>query len=177
MTDWQYLDAARRGDQAAWRVLFRRYYPLLVRMTGTMIGSYDTGSDLAQETFVRLLTSTIKHREGSFKGFLTTTAYRLALKESRRRQKVSSDVAEEPESSGLSPLDAAIRNETEATVHHVIHSLPREQRDVFALRFVAGHSYGEIADMVGIPIGTVKSRLFYAVKTCREHLKQKGVFA
>ena len=84
--DWQCLDQARGGDETAWRILFVRYYRTLVRMTSFITGSLDSAEDIAQEAFVNLLRVEIRHRKGSFKSFLTTIAYRLALKE-RKRQK------------------------------------------------------------------------------------------
>ena len=176
MTDWEYLNAARKGDEGAWRFLFRQHYPTLVRMTACMTGSPDTAHDLVQESFVRLLQSTVRHQEGSFKAFLTRIAYNLALKEKRRVASRPTGEGEEVESAGPSPLEESIRNETERAIACAIQSLPVEQRDVFALRFIAGHTYEEIAEMTGIPVGTVKSRLFYAVRTCRDALKRQGVF-
>jgi len=176
MTDWEYLNAARRGDEGAWRVLFRRHYPTLVRMTACMIGSADVAHDLAQESFVRLLQSTIRHQEGSFKAFLGRIAYTLALKEKRRTASIRHPGEEEYESTAPSPLDESIHNDVDRAIARAIQALPVEQRDVFALRFIAGHSYEEIATLTGIPIGTVKSRLFNAVRTCRNDLKRQGVF-
>lgn len=176
MTDWEYLNAARNGDEGAWRVLFRRHYAMLVRMTVYMTGSPDTAHDIAQESFVRLLHSTIRHQEGSFKAFLSRIAYNLALKEKRRTGSGQRLEGQELESAEPSPLEESIRNETERAIARAIQSLPVEQRDVFALRFIAGHAYEEIAETTGIPVGTVKSRLFYAVRTCRNELKRQGVF-
>jgi RNA polymerase sigma factor (sigma-70 family) len=58
----------------------------------------------------------------------------------------------------------------------VMQSLSDDQREILALRYFGGHSYEEIARITGIPIGTVKSRIFYAIKTCREKLTERGVF-
>lgn len=176
MTDWDYLNAARNGDEGAWRMLFRRHYAMLVRMTATITGSADTAHDLAQESFVRLLHSPIRHQEGSFKAFLSRIAYNLALKEKRRTAPGLRLEGQELESDGPSPLEESIWSETERAIARAIQSLPVEQRDVFALRFIAGHAYEEIAEATGIPVGTVKSRLFYAVRTCRDELKRQGVF-
>lgn len=175
VTDWQYLQAAQRGDQQAWRVLFRRYHALIVRITTAIAGSADAGQDLAQEAFIRLLRCTIPDEKRSFKAFVTTTAYRLAFKHTQRTRAQSSPVLEEAASSAPTPLETTIQNETGRMIRQVIRSLPPEQRTVVALRFIAEHSYDEIAHITGIPIGTVKSRLFYAIRTCREQLHQRGV--
>jgi len=57
-----------------------------------------------------------------------------------------------------------------------MQSLPADQREILALRFFGGHRYEEIARITEVPIGTVKSRIFYAIKTCRETLRNQGVF-
>ena len=75
-----------------------------------------------------------------------------------------------------SPLELAIQNETDKLIFRIIQSLPDEQKEILAFRFFGGHSYEEIAHITGIPIGTVKSRIFYAIKSCREKLKQQGVY-
>lgn len=174
--DWQCLERALGGDEGAWRDLFDRHYTSLVKLTSSITGSIDAGHDLAQESFVRILHVRIRHHTGTFKSFLSTIAYRLALKEkSRRNFHLQSDSASLADSSP-SPLEFAIRGETDRIIISVIHSLPAHHREVLTLRFIAGHSYEEIAGITGIPIGTVKSRMFHAVKSCRELLKERGVF-
>jgi len=70
-----------------------------------------------------------------------------------------------------------VRDETDRLIVRAIHMLAIEHREVLTLRFFGGHSYEEIARMMEIPIGTVKSRIFYAMKTCREKLKEQGVLS
>lgn len=174
--DWRLLVLARRGDSAAWRDLYRLHYAPVVRMAASITGSIDSAHDLAQESFVRLLGSTIRHYNGTLRSFLTTISYRLALKE-RRRTSAATDVDTLAIDSGqFSPLEETIRNETARKILGVIQTLPLPQREILALRFFAEQSYEEIAEVTGLPIGTVKSRLFYAVKACREGLIASGVF-
>jgi RNA polymerase sigma-70 factor (ECF subfamily) len=174
--DWHCLALAHGGDEVAWRVLFQRYYPVLLRMASCITGSRDTAHDLAQESFVRLLRARANHQSGSFRAYLTTITYRLALKE-RKRQSSKHELETVPlADDSPSPLELAIQNETDRLIFRAIQSLPGEQREILALRFFGGHSYEEVAHITGIPIGTVKSRIFYAVKSCREKLKEQGVF-
>jgi len=174
--DWRCLELAREGDETAWRVLFQRYYPSLVRMASCITGSVDTAHDLAQESFVRLLHVEIRHRNGSFKSYLGTIAYRLALKE-RKRHSSNYDLETVPiADDSPSPLELAIQNETDRIIVRVIQSLSNEQREILALRYFGGHSYEEIAEITEVPIGTVKSRIFYAIKICQEKLRERGVF-
>ena len=174
--EWRCLDLARQGDETSWRFLFHRHYQPLVRLTFCITGSLDTAQDLAQESFVRLLRVKIRHHEGSFSAFLTTMAYRLALKERRRRSSRPNGEMSDCVDGSPSPLEQVIKDETQRVIYGVIQSLPIDQREILALRFFGGHSYEEIARITDVPIGTVKSRIFYSIKTCRDRLQDKGVF-
>ncbi len=175
--DWQCLDLARAGDGPAWKILFERHYPSLVRVALFVTGSPESARDVAQEAFVYLLRANIRHRESTLKAFLGTIAYRLALKERMRlhplRKLESLPVADDSPSS----LEKTVRDETDKLIVRSIQTLAAEYREVMTLRFFGGHSYDEIARIMEIPIGTVKSRIFYAVKSCREKLKQLGVLS
>jgi RNA polymerase sigma-70 factor (ECF subfamily) len=174
--DWHCLELARGGDEHAWRILFERYYPMLVRMASYITGSLEAARDLAQESFVRLLEAKVSHHDGSFKSYLSTIAYRLALKERKRN---NLDTRLDPAliaDASPTPLELAIQEETDVIIIRVIQSLSDEHREILALRYVGEHSYEEISRITGVPIGTVKSRIFYAVKFCQEKLKYQGVF-
>lgn len=175
ITDWECFDRARGGDQGAWRILFQRYHSPLVRMTSLITGSVDTARDLTQECFVRLVRSAVPHREGSFRSYISTIAYRLALKEKSRSRRILRAENDEITGDGPSPLEWTVSRERTNAVEEIIQSLPGEQRDIIALRFYGGHTYEEIAEIVRVPLGTVKSRIFYAVKACRQKLSERGI--
>jgi RNA polymerase sigma factor (sigma-70 family) len=174
--DWPRLDRARTGDEAAWQRLFEQYYPPLVRMALFITGSLESAKDVAQESFVSLLRANIRHRNGSLKSFLSTIAYRLALKERARRLALGKLDAVPVIDESPSVLERAVQDETDRLIIATLGGLDIEQREVLTLRFFGGHSYEEIAAITGVPVGTVKSRIFYAIKTCREKLKGEGVF-
>jgi RNA polymerase sigma-70 factor (ECF subfamily) len=144
-------------------------------MAALMTGSTDTAQDIVQETFLRLLNRSREYYEGSFKAFLSTIVYRLALKENilRQRKKPLSEM--DPQSPDSSPLEEAVSDERQREVAEVLQSLPEHHRDILLLRLYGERSYEEIAEMTGISLGTVKSRIFYAVKATRKELKKRGV--
>jgi RNA polymerase sigma-70 factor (ECF subfamily) len=138
-------------------------------------GSAVTADDVVQETFIRALRAEISHDKGTVEGFLGTIAYRLAVKEAKRvRRNVELDRWDLPDRR-QSALDDVLAEERERLVVEAIRALAPEHRDVLVLRFYGGHSYEEIAELLQTPLGTVKSRIFYAVKSCREMLRQKGI--
>jgi len=174
-SDWNYLARARNGDEKASVLIFYKYNKSILRMTALITGSIDSAKDIVQETFLRLFNGRINHQEGNFKSYLTTIAYRLALKEKRRVNQNKSVIDEDIQESNSLPEETQIRDETQNNVFQAIHSLQPNHRDILVLRFYGDHSYKEISEIMELPIGTVKSRIFYAVKACGAKLKERGV--
>jgi RNA polymerase sigma-70 factor (ECF subfamily) len=159
----------------AWRVLIGQHQTRLLALALFITGSATAADDVVQETFVRALGAKIKHTTGTVQGFLGTIAYRLALREvERARRNAELDGLNLPDH-GRNALDSVLSDERDRMVAEAIGTLDPEHRDVLILRFYGGHSYEEIADILQAPLGTIKSRIFYAVKSCRETLRQKGV--
>jgi len=174
--DWQLYENARFGDNDAWDRLVETFWKPLVKMSFLILGSASAAKDIAQETFIRLYQAKSPHYRGTLNAYVTTIAYRLALKEKNRRQKTSvlspdSDFSDE----NSNPLSEVINDERQYQLFRTINSLTSEHRDIIILRFYNNLSYEEIADTMKLPLGTVKSRIFYAVKTCRESFKEKGL--
>jgi len=173
--EWDCLFRGRKGDEEAWRVLTENYRSRLTALALLITGSGAAAEDVVQETFVRALSGTIKNTSGTVNGFLGTIAFRLAVKEAQRmRRNVHLDNIEQLDHSE-SPIEQVLKNERERFVAGAIGSLNAEHRDVLLLRCYGGHSYEEIANLLNVPIGTVKSRIFYAIKSCRDILRRKGV--
>jgi RNA polymerase sigma-70 factor (ECF subfamily) len=175
ISDWNHLLEARNGDQKAFGFIYKKYNKSLIRMTVLITGSIDAAKDIVQETFVRLLNGRVKHQEGNFKTYVTTIAYRLALKEKSRLQRSRKVNEDEFVDSSSSPIEMQINDENQTYIFQAIISLPEHQRDILVLRFYGEYSYESISEIIQLPLGTVKSRIFYAVKACREKLKEKGV--
>ena len=173
--EWDCFFRGRQGDEKAWRVLTENYWSRLTALALLITGSGDAAEDVVQETFVRALSATIKNTSGTVHGFLGTIAFRLAVKESQRmRRNVHLDTLERLDH-GESPMEQVLKDERQRFVAGAIGSLNAEHRDVLLLRYYGGHSYEGIANLLDVPIGTVKSRIFYAIKSCRDILRRKGV--
>jgi RNA polymerase sigma-70 factor, ECF subfamily len=172
---WDDLTRARKGSQKAWRALYEQHSPRLLRMAALMTGSIDAGHDCVQEAFVRTLNSAIHHQSGTLRAYLSTIVYRLALKENIRQGRLSPSVGEDSFSPDPSPLDRVIADDRQREVARVLWALPAHHREILILRFHGEHSYEEIAAIAGIPLGTVKSRIFHAVKSARSEMKKRGV--
>lgn len=174
-SDWELWDGARRGDESAWRALIGRHHSRLLSLALLITGSATAAQDVAQEALTRVLELEVTHRRGSVGGLLSTIAYRLALKERERSNRHTTIVGHDPPESAPSALENLLARERDRHITAVIQSLDSEHRDTLVLRFYGGHSYQEIANLTETPLGTVKSRLFYAVKECRKKLREKGI--
>jgi RNA polymerase sigma-70 factor (ECF subfamily) len=174
-SDWDYLEQARSGDENAWRYLVEHHSPQLVKMAFLITGSMETAKDIVQDSFVRLFRRREKHRIGNFKAYLSTIAYHLSLKEKQKGLRNQNIENLELSDHNPGPMESVLKKERDRQLVEIIGSLDSHHRDILVLRFYGNHSYEEMAQITDLPIGTVKSRIFYAVKACRDGLRKKGI--
>ena len=173
--EWKLLDRARRGSEACWKKLVEMFYPPLMRMTFLITGSMEATQDVVQESFIKLLYLKPKHQQGQLNAYLSTIVYRSALKERRRLlNHVNLDNIDAVDHSS-NPMSLVLKEERERLIFQAIEALDDVHREVLVLRFYGEHSYDEIAQIMDLPLGTVKSRVFYAVRKCREDLQKRGL--
>jgi len=166
-SDHDLLPRCRRGDEAAWRELVslhtRRIFTLAYRFAGRV----DEAEDLTQEVFVKVYQTLDRYREGegSFNAWIMAVARNHAIDHYRRRRSDALRKAEEPEvlDRMASDDEGALRGlEAEERVrllHRGLQALPEELRVPLILCDLQGLPYGEIAQILEIPLGTVKSRI------------------
>ncbi len=156
----QLIARSRGGDTHAFDLLVERYQDRVYDLAYRITGHHADAQDAAQESFVKAYRSLRTFRgEASFSTWLHRIAVNAALDAVRRRPPASQAPIEGAGVS-LDPLaDQAERVEARERIHHAIAALPLEQRVVVTLRDVQGWSYEEIAVIVEIPVGTVRSRL------------------
>jgi RNA polymerase sigma factor (sigma-70 family) len=165
--DHDLLPRCRRGDEAAWRELVslhtRRVFSLAYRFTGRV----DEAEDLTQEIFVKVYQTLERYREGdgAFGAWLMAVARNHAIDHYRRRRRDALQKSEEPEvldgmaSGDEGPLLSLEREERVRLVHRGLRALPEDLRVPLILCDLQGVAYEEIARSLGIPLGTVKSRI------------------
>jgi RNA polymerase sigma-70 factor (ECF subfamily) len=166
------LRRAQRGDERAWRDLVERFQqPVHALIWRLMAGrARHRVEDLVQETFVRVLRALPGFElEGpaTLSTWMLTIATRLALNELRRPE--PSVLADEPIASDRAD-DSAERRQLAAAIAAGVAQLPPAQRAVLVLREYHDLDYAEIAAVLEIDVGTVKSRLARARAALRDHL-------
>ncbi len=153
MTDADEADLVRRAarhDLAAFAALVRRHEPPLRRYTRRLAG--DEGDDIAQESMLAAWRALGQWRgDGSFAGWLRTIATRRFLDRQRRAGPAM-----------FAPLDSDIAapvggEDRRIAIDRALASLPPRERAAALLVFGEGHSHGEAAVMLGLPLGTLKS--------------------
>jgi len=180
-SDEELVRLSQQGDLEAFGRLVERYQKKVTAVAYGLIHDAEEAQDLAQESFIRAYNA-IKTFRGTARFY--TWIYRITVnlcmdhfrKQAIEKVQVSAEPADDPDPP--TPDTVATRRETCLAVREAIKSLPYDQRTVIILREIEGLSYKEIARVVGISIGTVMSRLFYARRRLREllkhHLKGEG---
>jgi RNA polymerase sigma-70 factor (ECF subfamily) len=132
--------------------------------------------DVAQEALLRAYRSFDRLRERSrFRGWLARIAFRIALdrRRSLKRRERRDDEWSRPERQPPAPTveDLAVSNQFQARLDRALEELPEKLRLVLLLAAMEGHTIEEISEMVGVSVGTVKSRIFYARRQLAEKLR------
>jgi len=176
----------KMGDENVFEELVKRYQQRVYNTTYRMLGSPEDASDMAQETFLRVYHNLPKFRENSsFSTWLfkiATNICRDYLRKEKRdftRMSYEENFTERHNSSILdipgeneSPEEISVRLEIQKEVQKLINNLPYEYKEVIILREFQGFSYEEMANILEISIGTVKSRLSRARENLRQDLKK-----
>lgn len=184
-TDREDLELHRRltgGDRGAFDELYRRYgppaYGLAVRLTGQQI----LAQDVVHDAFMALWRApeAFDPARGAFRTFFLSLVHHRAVDTVRREERIrkrqdrasnleslaSEDVAEDV-------VDSAFLGDRRREVHTALDTLPPEQRQVLEMAYFAGMTQAKIAEQLGIPLGTVKTRTLAAMKKLRLMLSRE----
>jgi RNA polymerase sigma-70 factor (ECF subfamily) len=179
--DRDVVEACRRGDPDAFRVLFETHKDRIYSIALRYSGDAAVAMDIAQETFLKLLSCIHDYRgEANFETWLYRVVVNKCLDHHRRGRRLMplvNDFLNLIRTTGETVLHQLLRTEFEENVQHVVKTLSPEQRIVVVLRYTEGLSYEEIAGILGCSTGTVGSRLSRAHRVLERrlsHLRQGG---
>jgi RNA polymerase sigma-70 factor (ECF subfamily) len=178
LTDQEVVRHARAGRENAYRELIRRYERPVFSLIYRMVRDRELSEDLSQETFVKVLKSIASYRpEFKFSSWVFKIANNTAIDHLRRRELDTLSIEGSPHamtpeaveatalqlgSSRASPLEALEAKELGGTIEEAIQNLRPEYRSCILLRHVEGRSYEEIAEIMDLPLGTVKTYIHRA---------------
>ena len=180
-TDEQLAKKAAWGDHAAFRALADRHAAYLLRVATSLVGSEPDAEDVVQQTLVGAYKGLAGFRGGSsVKTWLTGIAVRQAARwrRTRSRDKALSlspgSADDEGPGGGFGPQtpSSAAAVESRIDAEAILATLSSEHRQVIVLRELEGLSYEEMADTLGVPRGTVESRLHRARAELKEALRR-----
>jgi RNA polymerase sigma-70 factor (ECF subfamily) len=181
--DQALVERVQAGDRRAFDLLVRKYQHRLVALISRYVRDWSECEDIAQESFVRAWKALPAFRgESAFYTWL----YKIAVNTAKNhlvamgRRPPTDDIAVDDAVHGpgagrlhesATPERELMRQQVEQTVFSTVQALPEELRVAITLREVDGLSYDEIAEKMGCPIGTVRSRIFRAREAIDEKLR------
>ncbi|MCH2108860.1 MAG: sigma-70 family RNA polymerase sigma factor [Polyangiaceae bacterium] len=179
LPDSELMQRYARGDRASFQVLLERHQGKIYNFCMRFVGHSSLATELTQETFLRLVKARHQFRgESRFTTWLYSIARNLCIDELRRRKnRPEQELKEETltESTyAFPPADQGIKTDHKRfaiELARALNQLPVEQREVFILRHLSGFRFTEIADMTHQPLGTVKSRMRYALERLQAELE------
>ena len=187
-TDEDLLQAVQSGDMDSLGVLIVRWEQPLFRFVSRLLPRQDDARDVCQETFLRILKKSHRFKSGSrFSTWMYQIALTLCRDQARRRRRWGLLVAEgrnldeqstrlpEDSTGDADPVAHVERRQTRSAVQRALGQIPREQREVLVLKEFEGLKFREIAEILGCPESTVKSRMYYGLDGLRTALTREGI--
>lgn len=181
VSDMNLIKKFKAGDESAFEELVKRYQKKVYNTTYRMMGNREDANDLAQEAFLRVYRKLDRFKgNSSFSTWLFTVTTNLCRDEMRKRQRrlQTTSLSEKERNipdEMMSPEDLSLQRELRDKLQQVIDKLPNKHREVIILREFQGLSYDEIAEVTGVSMGTVKSRLSRARRSIKQELKSRNL--
>ena len=186
LSDQEVVVRARDGSERAYRELVRRYERPIFSRIYRMVRDRELAEDLAQETFVKALNALDSYRpEYKFSSWIFKISNNAAIDHLRRRELDTLSLDGSPHAAtpdaveatalqigdrGETPLDIVEAKELGGEIEQAIARLRPEYRQCILLRHVEGRAYEEIAEILDLPLGTVKTYIHRARNELRQHL-------
>ncbi|MFO7769217.1 MAG: RNA polymerase sigma factor [bacterium] len=184
------VEACRQGDAPAFNLLVWRWEKPLYNFVYKYVGHADTAEDLVQETFVRVLKHIGRY---THRGSFSTWLYRIAInlcKDHLKKKRLPTVSLHDCRTTASGekvyvkdrvagdgpPADAAADAEDVGeTVRRLLSGLPEEQRVVILMKEYQEMTFREIAEVLEVPEGTLKSRLYHGLRAMRSQLERLGI--
>jgi RNA polymerase sigma-70 factor (ECF subfamily) len=176
-SDAELLAGGQRGDQRAFAALVQRHGRFLFGVARRMLSSPEDAEDVVQEALLAALRARFEGRS-AVRTWLVAIVLRqasLARRKQGRRTMHYRAVTEESVESDRSQRSAEPAVDARLDVETLLGQLPEEHREIIVLRELNGMSYDEMSQALGIPMGTVESRLHRARGALRELMQARGI--
>jgi RNA polymerase sigma-70 factor (ECF subfamily) len=175
LADENLISFVGKGDAEAFTILYDRHSHAAFSLAYRVMGERQAAEDLAQDAFLKLWCSAKSHRpeRGSVRTWILSIVRNRAIDQIRshasRRRTQEKIEASAPRSQPSEAFAQAWRNAQRDQVREALNTLPSEQLKILELAYFSGYTHGEISDLLGLPLGTVKGRIRSGVKKIRDY--------
>ncbi len=175
------LERAREGDLEAFNDLVRAYQDHLYALVARMVPDRDQASDAVQEAFFSAFRNMDRFRGGSVRSWLSRICVNAAMDTQRARKRrpsqpypeLEDDTWQPPAGEDADPEATAMTSERTRVLNSALAAITDDQRTAIVLFDVEGYDYAEIAEMTGVSLGTVKSRIHRGRLALRDRLSDR----
>ncbi len=182
--DIELVQKALKGEKKAFEMIIRKYQSPLANYVGRMVKENELALDITQEVFIKAYSSLHSYRqEYKFKTWLFKIASNTVI-DYWRKKKINAFSIDQPLDLGGNsvPYQIASKNpsldrsvelhEVQERIEKVLDKLPANLKELFVWRHINDLSYEEMAEIKGIPLGTIKNRVFQAKEMLRKYLEK-----
>ncbi len=186
LSDQQLLNSYLSGDQSAISQLIEKYRRRVTEYIRMMVKDRDVADDIFQDTFIKVIRTIDSGRyvdNGKFLSWVLRIAHNQVIDHFRQKKQSNKvneadagfDILNTLRFSERTVEDDIVENQIEEQIRAMVESLPDEQREVVKMRYYAGLSFKEIAEMTGVGINTALGRMRYALINLRKMMKEKNL--
>jgi RNA polymerase sigma-70 factor, ECF subfamily len=175
------ISLAATSDAGAFAALYDRHARAAYSLAYRMMGEKQAAEDIAQEAFIKVWHSAESYRaeRGSVRTWILSIVHNRGIDQlrsmaSRRRMQDKVEVSA-PRSQPSEAFSETWRNSQREQVREALGALPQEQLKILELAYYSGYTHMEIAELLGLPLGTVKGRMRLGRKKMKEHFDSEGV--
>ena len=181
LADEELIYHVGRGDAEAFAVLYDRHSRAAYSLAHRMMGERQAAEDLAQDGFLKVWRSATSYRadRGSVRTWILSIVHNRGIDQLRslasRRRTQEKIEASAPKSQPSEAFSETWRNSQREQVREALGTLPPEQLKVLELAYFSGYTHVEIAELLGLPLGTVKGRMRLGLKKIRDYFNSQDM--
>jgi RNA polymerase sigma-70 factor (ECF subfamily) len=182
MADEELMVLVRRAEPTAFAIVYDRHCDAAFGLAYRMVGTRGMAEDVVQEAFLALWRGAARYdaARGSLRSWILGIVHNRAIDALRRtlvheRRRASDEGLERTVASDDRTDAEAVRKDDARFVRAALETLPPDQRRVVELAYFSGYTHTEIAEVVDVPLGTVKGRMRLGLRKLRDELDREGV--
>jgi RNA polymerase sigma-70 factor (ECF subfamily) len=181
LADEDLISLVESGDAEAFSTLYDRHSRAAFSLAYRMMNGRQAAEDLAQDAFLKVWRATASYRagRGSVRTWILSIVHNRGIDQIRshasRRRTQDKVEASAPKYEPSEAFSETWKNSRRDQVREALNTLPQEQLKILELAYFSGYKHVEIADLLGLPLGTVKGRMRLGLKKLRGHFEARGI--